>query len=112
MTGPNLQQFLVVAAALFCLGAYGALTRRQPVAVLIAVEMMLCAGSLNLAAFARFGDPRLIAGQSFAVLVALVAVAQAAVGVALALNLARQTSSRPGETGGSGAASAVDGVAP
>jgi NAD(P)H-quinone oxidoreductase subunit 4L len=81
----GLQGFLIVAAALFCTGVYGVLTRRNAVAVLISVELMLNAANLNLVAFARFTDPGLMSGQVFALFVMTVAAAEAAVGLAVVL---------------------------
>jgi NAD(P)H-quinone oxidoreductase subunit 4L len=81
----TLEGYLVIAAALFCLGVYGVLTRRNAVAVLMSIELMLNAANLNLIAFARFVDPQRIAGHSFAIFVITVAAAEAAVGLAIVL---------------------------
>lgn len=80
-----LNAFLVVSAALFSLGAYGVMTRRNAVAILLAIELMLNSANLNLIAFARFGDPILLSGQVFAIFVLTVAAAEAAVGLAIVL---------------------------
>ena len=52
MSGPGLYPYLLASAALFCAGVYGVLTRRTLLGILIGVELMLAAGSLNLLAFA------------------------------------------------------------
>ncbi|MBC7225264.1 MAG: NADH-quinone oxidoreductase subunit NuoK, partial [Anaerolineae bacterium] len=70
-----LSWYLVVAAALFCIGLYGALARRNGVAVLMGVELMLNAVNLNLVAFWRYVDPQALAGQIFAIFVITVAAA-------------------------------------
>jgi NADH-quinone oxidoreductase subunit K len=86
-----LSWYLVVAAALFCIGLYGALARRNAIAVLMGVELMLNAVNINLIAFwrhievARLG----LSGQMFAIIVITVAAAEAAVGLALAISVFR-----------------------
>lgn len=84
-----LSWYLVVAAALFCIGLYGALARRNGVAVLMGVELMLNAVNLNLVAFWRYVDPQALAGQIFAIFVITVAAAEAAVGLAILLAIYR-----------------------
>jgi len=81
----TLEAFLLIGAMLFCLGIYGALTRRNAVAILISIELMLNAANLNLVAFARFVDHSHISGQPFAIFVITVAAAEAAVGLAIVL---------------------------
>lgn len=86
-----LSWYLIVAAALFCIGLYGALSRRNAIAVLMGVELMLNAVNVNLIAFwrqievARAG----LSGQVFAIVVITVAAAEAAVGLALAISVFR-----------------------
>lgn len=84
-----LSWYLVVAAALFCIGLYGALARRNGVAVLMGVELMLNAVNLNLVAFWRYVAPQDLAGQVFAIFVITVAAAEAAVGLAILLAIYR-----------------------
>jgi NADH-quinone oxidoreductase subunit K len=84
-----LSWYLVVAAALFCIGLYGALARRNGVAVLMGVELMLNAVNLNLVAFWRYVAPHDLAGQVFAIFVITVAAAEAAVGLAILLAIYR-----------------------
>jgi NADH:ubiquinone oxidoreductase subunit K len=90
MTGPSASHFFVLAAALFCLGLYAALRRRNAVLILMGIEMMLNAANLNLVAFARYLHPDPAPGQSFAVFVMAVAAAEVAVGLAIVLALARR----------------------
>ena len=64
-----LDAYLIVGAALFCIGVYGVLTRRNAVAILMAIELMLNAANVNLVAFARYSDPVFIEGHTFAIMV-------------------------------------------
>jgi NADH:ubiquinone oxidoreductase subunit K len=93
MPNLSLQSFLVVAAGLFCLGVYGVLTRRNAVAILMSIELMLNAANLNLVAFARYtdsvGPSAIMAGQSFGIFVITVAAAEAAVGLAIVICIYR-----------------------
>ncbi|OGO51064.1 MAG: NADH-quinone oxidoreductase subunit K [Chloroflexi bacterium RBG_16_64_43] len=84
-----LSWYLIVAAALFCLGLYGVLARRNSVAILMGIELMLNAVILNLVAFWRYLEPARMSGQVFAVMVFAVAAAEAAVGLALIISLYR-----------------------
>lgn len=90
--------FLLVAAALFCIGVYTVLSRRNAVAILMGVELMLNAVNINLVAFWRFWTPVQnpanglqvgMAGQAFAGFVFVVAAAEVAVGLALILSMYR-----------------------
>lgn len=86
-----LSWYLIVAAALFCIGLYGALSRRNAIAVLMGVELMLNAVNVNLLAFWRHvevASPAL-SGQVFAIIVITVAAAEAAVGLALIIAIYR-----------------------
>lgn len=85
-----LQAYLVLAAFLFCCGFYGALTRRNAIAMLMAIEIMLNAVNINLVAFWRYGPNRAdLAGQTFAIFVIAVAAAEVAVGLALIIAIYR-----------------------
>jgi NADH-quinone oxidoreductase subunit K len=97
LAGPvPLTWYLIVAAALFCIGAFGALARRNAVGVLMGIELMLNAVNINLIAFWRYlspGAPTIdITGQVFAIFVITVAAAEAAVGLALIIAIYRQRS--------------------
>jgi NADH-quinone oxidoreductase subunit K len=85
-----LSWFLVLAAALFCIGLYGVLARRNAIAILLGVELMLNAVNINLVAFWRYLDPAQMAGQAFAVIVFAVAAAEVAVGLALIISVYRR----------------------
>ena len=75
--------YLILAAGLFSIGAFGALSRRNAVGVLMGVELMLNAVNVNLIAFWRYASPDEMTGQVFAIIVITVAAAEAAVGLAL-----------------------------
>lgn len=81
--------YLVVAAALFCLGIYGALSRRNAIAVLMGIELILNAVNINLIAFGRYVVSEEVSGQLFALFVIAVAAAEAAVGLALIIAIYR-----------------------
>ena len=85
----QLQYFLILAAALFCIGIYGLVTSRNAVRVLMSVELLLNAVNLNLMGFSNFLDPTAIKGQVFTVFVITVAAAEAAVGLAIILAIYR-----------------------
>ena len=78
---------VTVSSALFCLGVYGVLTRRSAIAILLAIELILNAASLNFVLFAqRFGQ---VQGQATALFIIALAACEAAVGLAIILALAR-----------------------
>ncbi|MBM0742434.1 NADH-quinone oxidoreductase subunit NuoK [Phormidium sp. CLA17] len=85
----QLQYFLIVAAALFCIGIYGLINSRNAVRVLMSVELMLNAVNLNLMAFSDFLDPLDVKGQVFTVFVIAIAAAEAAIGLAIVLAIYR-----------------------
>lgn len=86
----SLEQVLIVGAVLFSIGMYIALTKRNAVAVLMGVELMLNAVNLTLIGFSRFIEsPRPIDGHVFAVFVITVAAAEAAVALALVVAVYR-----------------------
>ncbi len=86
-----LEWYLVVAAALFCIGLYGALSRRNAIAILMGVELMLNSVNINLLAFWRHIEVvnATLSGQVFAIIVITVAAAEAAVGLALIIAVYR-----------------------
>jgi len=84
--------YLILAAALFCIGSFGALSRRNAIAVLMGIELMLNAVNINLVAFWRYGaaDPLVNqAGIVFALFVITLAAAEAAIGLALIIAIYR-----------------------
>jgi len=82
-----MNQFLILAAFLFCTGVYGVLARRNGVLVLMSVELMLNAVNLNLVAFsARLTE---VSGQVFALFIITIAAAEVGVGLAIVLLIYR-----------------------
>lgn len=84
-----LDWYLIVAAILFCIGVFGVLARRNAVAVLMSIELMLNAVNINLVAFWRYLEPDKMVGQAFAAFVFVVAAAETAVGLALIISVYR-----------------------
>lgn len=85
----QLEYYLLLAAALFCIGIYGLITSRNAVRVLMSIELMLNAVNINLMGFSNFLDPTEIKGQIFTIFVITVAAAEAAVGLAIILAIYR-----------------------
>lgn len=89
MTDVPLSWFLYFAAASFCIGLLGVLVRRNAIAVLMAIEIMLNAANVNLVAFWRYGTPAPSEGPLTGVMAALfvitIAAAEVAVGIGLIL---------------------------
>jgi NAD(P)H-quinone oxidoreductase subunit 4L len=86
-----LNQFLLLGAALFCIGVYGVLARRNGVMVLMSIELILNAVNINLVAFGAFNHT--VAGQVFALFVITVAAAEVGVGLAIVLLIYRNRAS-------------------
>jgi NAD(P)H-quinone oxidoreductase subunit 4L len=82
-----LNQFLFLAAFLFCVGVYGVLARKNGVLVLMSVELILNAVNVNLIAFGAFHDT--VVGQVFALFVIAIAAAEVGVGLAIVLLIYR-----------------------
>lgn len=82
--------YLTLGAILFCIGLYGALTKKKnAVIVLLSIELMLNAVNLNLIAFSKFGVRPSLTGQIFSLFTISVAAAEAAVGIAILIALYR-----------------------
>jgi NADH-quinone oxidoreductase subunit K len=92
MSSVPLSAYLVLALILFCIGLYGALTKRNTVIVLISIELMLNAANINLVAFSKYGMIPGISGQIFALFSIAIAAAEAAVGLAILIALYRNRS--------------------
>jgi NADH-quinone oxidoreductase subunit K len=87
MLGPTITWYLVVSALLFGIGALGVLLRRNPLIVLLSLEIMLNGGNLALIAFARHTGTG--AGQIFALAVMAVAASEVVVGLGLVVAISR-----------------------
>ena len=84
----SLQSYLFIASVLFCLGLYAVMTRRNGVAVLMGIELILNSASLNLVAFNRFGGlTAYLPGHVFALFVIVMAATEAAIALAIIINL-------------------------
>ena len=83
---PGLNHFLLVSAILFSLGVFAILTRRNAIMVLMGIELVLNAANLNFLAFARFTTGTLD-GQVIAIFVIILAAAEAAIALAIVLNI-------------------------
>ena len=82
-----LNQFLMLAAIIFCIGVYGVLSRRNGIMVLMSVELILNAVNINLVVLGTQNDT--IAGQVFALFVIAIAAAEVGVGLAIVLAIYR-----------------------
>ena len=82
----SLTNYLFVSVVLFSLGLYGVITRRNGVAVLMGVELILNSANINFLAFARFGGMNM-SGHVFALFVIVLAAAEAAVALAIIINI-------------------------
>lgn len=80
-----MQHFLVLSTILFCIGVYGVLARRNAILILMSVELMLNAVSINMVAFAVYTAPSLFVGIIFGIFI--IAIAAAEVGLALGIVL-------------------------
>jgi NADH-quinone oxidoreductase subunit K len=84
----SIEWYLVVSALIFCIGLGGILTRRNPLVILLCLELMLNAGNLALIAFARAHGSQ--EGQIFALIVMVVAACEVAVGLGLIVAIYRR----------------------
>ena len=89
VTAVPLEWPLIVAAALFCIGLFGSVSRRNTVGILMGVELMLNAVNINLIAFWRYLEPRGTSGLIFAIFTITVAAAEVAVGLAMVIAVYR-----------------------
>jgi len=90
MMTPTLSCFLAISAALFSIGLIAALSRKHAIFILIGIELMLAAASLNFIAFWRFSaEPHPPTGVMVAVFAIAIAAAEAAIGLALVIAVYR-----------------------
>ncbi len=92
--GLTLNHFLVLGAILFCIGLYGAISKRNAIAVLMGIEIMLNAVNITLVGFSFFNQVKsyagLLTGQIFAIFSITVAAAEAAVALAMVISVYRK----------------------
>lgn len=84
----TLEHYLAVGAILFCLGLLSVIARRNAIGILIGIELILNAANINFVAFARFGGGQLD-GQVFALFVIVLAACEAAIVLAIMINMFR-----------------------
>ena len=83
----SLQSYLVISSILFSLGIYGIITRKNAIAILMGIELILNSANINFIAFNRFGGMDSLDGQVFSIFVIVLAAAEAAVALAIVINL-------------------------
>jgi len=86
LQNPGLSHFLILSAILFCLGLFAVLTRRNAIMVLMGIELILNAANINFVAFSRYATSTLD-GQVVAIFVIILAAAEAAIALAIVLNI-------------------------
>ncbi len=86
----GLEHFLALSAVLFAIGLFGALAKRNTIAILLSIEIMLNAVNIAMAAFSRYITPQLLTGQVFVIFIMAVAAAEAAVGLAIIFAIYRR----------------------
>lgn len=87
--GIPISWYLTVGAMLFCIGLFGMMARRSAIGMLLSVELMLNAANINLVAFGSYLKIPSISGQVFALFVITLAAAEAAIGLAIVINIYR-----------------------
>lgn len=88
-----INQFLILAAAIFALGVYGVLSRRNAVMVLLSVELLLGAVNINFVVFDRALADELASGQIFSLFIIAIAAAEVGIGLAIILLIFRNRAS-------------------
>lgn len=89
MFTPGLYHILLISAALFFIGVYGFLTRRNLITMLMSIELILNSVNLNFIAFNKYLWPDKLDGLFFAMFITAIAAAEAAVAIAIIINLYR-----------------------
>ena len=85
----GLEHYLLLSAALFSIGLYGVLAKRNAIAILLCIEIMLNAVNIALVGFSRYVTPTELTGQVFALFIIVVAAAEAAIGLAIIITIYR-----------------------
>ena len=83
----SLESYMIVASAVFCIGLYNVMTRRNAVAILMGIELILNSANINFIAFNRFGYFKVLDGHVFSIFVVVLAAAEAAIALAIIINL-------------------------
>ena len=85
----GLEHYLILSAALFSIGLYGALAKRNAIVILMSIELMLNGVNIAMVAFSRYVVPLMLTGQVFAIFIMVVAAAEVAVGLAIIIAIYR-----------------------
>jgi NAD(P)H-quinone oxidoreductase subunit 4L len=88
-----LEHALIIGAFLFCIGLYGLMTSRNMIRALMCLELMLNGVNVNLVSFSTYLDGAELRGQTFAIFIIAIAAAEAAIGLAIVLNIYRNRNS-------------------
>ena len=89
----SLYSYLFISSILFSLGVFGIITRRNAIAILMGIELILNSANINFIAFNRFGGMDKLDGHVFAIFVIVIAAAEAAVALAIIINLFKNAGS-------------------
>ncbi len=86
----TLQHYMVLGAVLFAIGIYGALTRRNAIGILMSIELIFNAVTINMVAISKYVTPSLIYGELFTIFIITVAAAESVLGLAIILAIFRK----------------------
>ena len=89
----SLQSYLIIASILFSIGIYGVITRKNAIAILMGIELILNSANINFIAFNRFGGMDKLDGHVFSIFVIVLAAAESAVALAIVINLFKNVGS-------------------
>ena len=82
-----IEPYLMISSILFSLGIYAVITRKNAVAILMGIELILNSANINFITFNRFGNFETLDGHVFSIFVIVLAAAEAAVALAIIINL-------------------------
>ena len=82
-----IEPYLIVSSILFCLGIFAVITRKNAIAILMGIELILNSANINFITFNRFGNFESLDGHVFSIFVIVLAAAEAAVALAIVINL-------------------------
>ena len=89
----TLEYYMILSSAVFCFGLYNVMTRRNAVAILMGIELILNSANINFIAFNRFNGASVRDGHIMSVFIIVLAAAEAAVALAIIINLYRNIGS-------------------
>ena len=82
-----LESYLVVSSILFTFGIFAVITRKNAIAILMGIELILNSANVNFIAFNRFGNFEILDGHIFSIFVVVLAAAEAVIALAIIINL-------------------------